>query len=69
MKTFQEAQAEVRELCRTNPPRYARLRRQAADDLEREMVEWLGEDHGEGIGTSDVSCHMIEMVRTGELVL
>jgi len=67
MKTFEEVQQEVRELHERDLERYIELRREASKDLERELIEWLGEDHGQGIGTSDVSIHLIEMIRCGEL--
>ena len=69
MKTFEDTMAEVQALYFTNYPRYIELRQTASADLERELREWLGDDHGQGISSSDVSCHLIEMVRFGELTI
>jgi len=66
MKTFEQAQSEVQALYFTNYERYLTLRRYASADLEAELRDWLGDDHGHGISSSDVSCHLIEMVRFGE---
>lgn len=69
MKTFEQAQAQVQALHSTNYERYLTIRRIASRDLERELIEWLGDNHGQGISSSDVSCHLIEMVQYGELTL
>jgi hypothetical protein len=67
MKTFDEVQDELKALAETDRARYIMLRQVASDDLSQELREWLGDDHPHGISSSDVSCHLNEMVRFGEL--
>ena len=69
MKTFEQAKDEVQALYYTNYEKYIAVRRHASADLEGELRDWLGDDHGHGISSSDVSCHLIEMVRFGEMSL
>lgn len=67
IKTYDQARDEVRAIRLRCPGTYTTMRHEAAQDLEAQMRERYGEDHGEGIGSSDVSIHVIEMYRTGEL--
>jgi hypothetical protein len=71
MRTFDEVMTEVQAFAKVpeNWGAYLEIRWAAAEDLERDLREWLGEDHGQGISSSDVSCHLTEMIRAGDLVL
>lgn len=67
MMTFAEAQAEVRKIAENDRDTYIAMRKEATDALVAELRDWLGEDHGQDIGSSDVSIKVIEMYRFGEL--
>jgi hypothetical protein len=61
MKTFHEAQTELRKLYDEDRETYLDVRRVASDHLSR----WYRENAPEeGMGSSDVSCHLIEAMRT-----
>jgi hypothetical protein len=69
MKSFKEVQTDLQALAESDWSRFIEMRQIASADLELELREWLGDDHGQGISSSDVSCHLIEMVRFGELAI
>lgn len=67
MKTFKEVQGELRTLSEVHWSWYVELRQIASEHLSEELRDRLGDDHGQGISSSDVSCHLVEMVRFGEV--
>ena len=69
MKTNEEIRAELQSIAAVRWEWYVELRQIASAHLEDELNDWLGADHGQGISSSDVSCHLIEMVRCGEISL
>jgi hypothetical protein len=64
--TSDEAQTAVFVLRDTYPDIYVLLRRWASDRLSERLRDWLGEDHGQGISSSDVSCSLIDAIRFGD---
>ena len=42
---------------------FPHLRRYASNHLSDQMREWLGEDHGHGISSSDVNHHLASLIR------
>lgn len=46
----------------TGIPMYE-MRAIAADHLSQQWADQFGPDHGEGMGTSDVSCHLSSLAR------
>ena len=67
MRTNEEVQAELQSLAEVHWSWYVELRQIASEHLSDELNDWLGDDHGNGISSSDVSCRLIEMIRFGEL--
>lgn len=59
--THEDGIAKAQAWCDETGVPWHELRWIAAADLSREMAEWLGPDHGHGIGSSDVSIHLAEM--------
>jgi hypothetical protein len=57
VKTFEEAQQELRDLMTEDWPRYIAIRHMAAEQLS---VDW---PEGEGMGSSDISIAAIELMR------
>jgi hypothetical protein len=66
MKTFAEAQAEVKEIAENDRGTYIAMRHEASLALEAEARDYP-EDYGFDIGSSDVSIKVIEMFRCGEM--
>ena len=67
MRTNEEVRAELQSIAAVRWEWYVELRQIASEHLSDELNDWLGDDHGNGISSSDVSCHLIEMIRFGEL--
>ena len=67
MKTFEEVRDELQSLAAVRWSWYVELRQIASEHLSEELRDILGDDHGQGISSSDVSCHLIEMIRFGGL--
>ena len=63
---YDEAKALVKKIAETDRDMYIAMRREASLALEAEARDYP-EDYGFDIGSSDVSCRVIEMVRYGEM--
>jgi len=57
LTTFEDAKEKLKKLREDNPVMWLAFRVLCSDDLARDWPE------GEGLGSSDVSCHMIEVAR------
>lgn len=67
MKTFEQVREELTAFRLADWSGYVELRQVASRHLEADLRDWLGDDHGHGISSSDVSCHLVEMIQHGEL--
>lgn len=65
--TWEQAKEEIDRIRELNPATYTAMRHEATNELVAELRDWLGEDHGQDIGTSDVSIKVINMYRFGEM--
>lgn len=61
MMSFEEAKQVVQAIRDMDHGKYVVIREIAAEDLSQDWPE------GEGMGSSDVSIHLIEMVRRGDI--
>jgi hypothetical protein len=64
--TFEQAREEIAAIREADPATYTAMRKEASDSLQAEADEYP-EDYGFDIGSSDVSCRVIEMYRCGEM--